>query len=138
MKTILFICSGNTCRSPLAMAIARTYPKIYAFSRGLGALDGTPISACAKQALELAKIPVPLHKARQLRKEDVARAELILVMTKLHLKDMNLVYPEAAEKTFMLDPLMDVQDPFGDELEPYIKCLKEIQDSVKYWLTDPK
>lgn len=130
MKTILFVCTGNTCRSPMAMAVARTYPKIYVFSRGLAALDGTPISDCAKKALELAKIPVPPHKARMLRPADVARATVILVMTEQHLKDMNLIYPEAAGKTFRLNPLADVVDPFGYELEPYTKCLKELQDLI--------
>lgn len=138
MKNILFICSGNTCRSPMAMAVARTYPKIYAFSRGLNALDGTPISDNAKKALEVAKIPVPPHKARKLRPEDVARAEVILVMTEAHYTDMKLIYPEAAYKTFKLDPLGDVKDPFGDELEPYIKCLKEIQDLVAFWVKSQK
>src|SRR5665213_4593744 len=113
MKTILFICSGNTCRSPMAMAVARTYPKVYAFSRGLGALDGTPIADNAKQALEIAKIKVPPHKARMLRKEDVAKADSIYVMTHVHLKDMNIIYPEAADKTFLLKKDDDVQDPYG-------------------------
>jgi protein-tyrosine-phosphatase len=130
MKTILFVCTGNTCRSAMAMAVARTYPKVYAFSRGLNALDGTPISENSKKALELAKIPIPPHKARKLRPEDVSRATVILVMTEQHLKDMNLIYPEASGKTFRLNPLADVVDPFGDELEPYLKCLKELQDLI--------
>ena len=138
MKNILFICSGNTCRSPMAMAVARTYPKIYAFSRGLSALDGTPMSKCAKEALEVSKIPVPPHKARMLRKEDVARAELILVMTNQHYKDMRVIYPEALNKTFMIDPLGDVQDPFGDELEPYVNCLKNLQVLVDVWIKTDK
>jgi len=112
------------------MSIARMYPKVYAFSRGMAALDGTPLSGCAKKALELANIPVPPHKARMLRPADVARATVILVMTEQHLKDMHFIYPEAAEKTFRLNPLADVADPFGDELEPYLKCLKELQDLI--------
>src|SRR5579872_5244030 len=128
MKTLLFICSGNTCRSPMAMAVARTYPKIYAFSRGMNALDGTSIADNSKKALELAQVPVPPHKARKLRPEDVKRADMIFVMTKIQLTDMKLIYPEAANKTFMLNPIADVEDPFGDELEPYLKCLKLIQD----------
>jgi len=138
MRNILFICSGNTCRSPMAMAVARTYPKIYAYSRGLSALDGTHISSCAKTALEIAKIPVPPHKARMLRKEDVARADLILVMTGIHLKDMGIIYPEAAGKTFMINPLADIADPYGIELEPYIQCLKQLKDLVDTWLTEKK
>lgn len=138
MRTILFICSGNTCRSPMAMSVARTYPKIYAFSRGLSAMDGAQMSDCAKKALELAKIPVPPHKSRMLRPADVERADLILVMTTVHLKDMKIVYPEAAGKTFMLNPLADVVDPFGDELEPYVKCLERIQDWIAPWLDQQK
>src|SRR5271165_3009699 len=111
MRTVLFICSGNTCRSPMAMSVARTYPKIYAFSRGLSTADGMPMSECAKKALELAKIPAAPHKSRMLRPADVARADLILVMTEVHLRDMKVVYPEAMGKTFMLNPLKDVEDP---------------------------
>lgn len=101
-------------------------------------MDGATMSECAKKALELAKIPVSPHKSRMLRPADVARADLILVMTEVHLKDMKVVYPEAIGKTFMLNPLADVADPFGDELEPYVKCLGKIQDWVAPWLDQQK
>ena len=141
---ICFVCTGNTCRSPMASAVASFYAKktqeagktcrLEISSAGLYAVEGDPITAQAVAALEEAGIlPTPerdfhAHRAHTLTGEEVERADLLVGMSGSHCMELLMRYPEAAQKiTCMPHP---ISDPFGGDLDVYRTCLEQITEGV--------
>ncbi|MFM1824159.1 MAG: hypothetical protein RI967_2425 [Planctomycetota bacterium] len=125
MRTVLFICTGNTCRSPMAEGIAQKLldegkfpaaigPVLFA-SAGVAAFDGASTSAETVEVLERMRAPVPGH-AKRLTAEMIRKADLVLGMTAGHVaRARSLVAgdPEAASHVQPLDPDGDIEDPIG-------------------------
>ena len=116
MKTILFICTGNVCRSPMAEALFRQAAdgrgEFRVFSAGLGAVDGQPPTAHSVTAMRELGIDISGQRSRMLTPELVRQADYIFGMTHSHVDTIALLYPQAAEKTFLLrefdDTLEDI------------------------------
>src|SRR5436189_6115623 len=106
MKTILFICTGNVCRSPMAEGILRQALEgrgdYHVISAGLGAMEGQPPSPYAIQAVRELGIDISGQRSRMLTAELVQEADYIFGMTHSHIDTVMLLYPQAAEKTFLL------------------------------------
>ena len=131
MKTILFICTGNVCRSPMAEALFRQATAgrgdFRVLSAGLGALDGQPPTAHSVTAMRELGIDISGQRSRMLTAELVRQADYIFGMTHSHVDAIALLYPQAAEKTFLLrefdDTLeefeKDISDPIGGSYEVY-------------------
>jgi RpiB/LacA/LacB family sugar-phosphate isomerase len=142
MKTILFVCTGNICRSPMAEGLFRHAVKgrtdYRVLSAGVGAIDGQPPSAHAVRALKELGIDISRHRSRMLTGEIVQHADYIFGMTHSHVDSVNLLYPWAAEKTFLLrefDETLDVfekdiSDPIGSSLETYCECRDQIEQGL--------
>src|SRR5881394_2291954 len=142
MKTILFVCTGNVCRSPMAEGIFRHAVKgrgdFCALSAGVGAIEGQPPSAYAVQALRELGIDISQQRSRMLTAELVSQADYIFGMTHGHVDAINLLYPQAVEKTFLLrefdDTLdvfeKDISDPIGGSLEVYLECRDQIEQGI--------
>jgi RpiB/LacA/LacB family sugar-phosphate isomerase len=142
MKTILFICTGNVCRSPMAEGIFRAAVKgrgdYKVSSAGLGAMDGQPPSAHAVRAVKELGIDISGQRSRMLTPELVQSADYIFGMTHSHLDTILLLYPQAAEKTFLLrefdetlDPYeKDISDPIGGSFEVYSACRDQIEQGI--------
>ena len=150
MKNVLFVCSGNTCRSPMAAAILRDIlekeedlPDIEADSAGTMAIEGAPMTEPAIQALELMDIKPKRHKAKGVSQELVDEADLILAMETHHLDELNAIFPEAEDKTHTLKGYVvradgfpgdggefNITDPFKQPLEDYIECANEIKQAL--------
>lgn len=139
---ILFVCTGNTCRSPMAEKILRKMAEeqeldIEIRSAGTYAFSGSPASVNATRVLAGRGIHEP-HEARMVSPELVEWATLILTMTRSHKGALLQAYPEMAEKIYTLkeytqpDSLSgDIGDPFGGSLEVYERCAREIRESLE-------
>lgn len=131
---ILFICSGNTCRSPMAEAVTRAVLKrdgieAEVSSRGLFAHDGEPASDYAKLAMKNYGLSLDEHTAKTISREDIASADIVLTMTGSIKQVLSAVCP--AEKLFTFKEYSlgedgDISDPFGGSPSVYMECAEEI------------
>jgi RpiB/LacA/LacB family sugar-phosphate isomerase len=142
MKTILFICTGNVCRSPMAEALFRRETQgrgeFRVLSAGLGAMDGQPPTAHSVEAMRKLGVDISEQRSRMLTAELVRQADYIFGMTHNHVDTVALLYPPAAEKTFLLrefdDTLesyeKDIGDPIGSSYEVYEDCRNQIEQGI--------
>ncbi len=125
MKTVLFVCTGNTCRSPMAEAIARHQLEsgkvagmtdaVFVASAGTSACDGSRTSPEAIDSLHRMGISHD-GSSKRLSAEMIRRADLVLAMTASHVNGARgLVAGESAHlaKIIPLDPDGEVEDPIG-------------------------
>jgi RpiB/LacA/LacB family sugar-phosphate isomerase len=142
MKTILFLCTGNVCRSPMAEGLFRHAVKgrgeFRVISAGLGAIDGEPPTHHSAQAMKEIGLDISKQRSNALTAEMVRSADLILGMTHSHVDTVLLLYPSAAEKTFLLrefdDTLepyeKDISDPIGSSYYVYVDCRDQIEQGI--------
>ncbi|SPE62892.1 Sugar-phosphate isomerase, RpiB/LacA/LacB family [Verrucomicrobia bacterium] len=142
MKTVLFVCTGNVCRSPMAEGLFRQAVsgrgEYRALSAGLGAMEGQPPSPYAVQAVKELGIDISYLRSRMLTPDLVAQADYIFGMTHSHIETVMLLFPHAAEKTFLLrefDETLDVfekdiSDPIGGSYEIYLDCRDQIEQGI--------
>lgn len=141
---ILFVCTGNTCRSPMAAALLADYIKqsglsdrYQVLSRGLAA-GSSPASEFARVAMRRRGLNLDEHYACQLTRADVQAVDLILTMTQAHKEIILRAMPEAAGKVFTLTEYAgevgDVADPFGGSEEDYEACAAQLAAlAAKVW-----
>jgi L-threonylcarbamoyladenylate synthase len=144
-RLLLFICSGNTCRSAMAEAIANAEiaarferqiesavgSAVKAMSAGISAKPGTLMTAETRQALRSLGVPVLEHASQAVTLELVTQAEAIYCMTRLQYRALTQMFPSAQGKTKCLDADRDIEDPAGHALERFIECATRIQTLVR-------
>ena len=145
IRQFLFVCSGNTCRSPMAAAIgnveialrlqipfeAVTQSSVRALSAGISTSVGAPMTSEAKQALRSLGIPANGHSARNVTAELAHQVEKIFCMTQAHRDAVIDMVPASAEKTLCLDPNGDVEDPIGSGIKGHLNCARRIHSLVR-------
>jgi len=121
---VLFVCSGNTCRSSMAEALARCWAekagvanRIRVASAGMEAFPGEPAAAAAVAVLKEEGIDLSGHRARLLTPEMVREADVILTMTRRHKEKILHQVPEAKGKVFVLKELAEGSDRAVADLE---------------------
>jgi protein-tyrosine-phosphatase len=144
-RLILFVCSGNTCRSPMAAAIGNAEiaarfsipfenvgsAPVKAMSAGVTAKVGEPMTAEAKEALRQLGFHPNGHRAQNVTAELANQAEKIFCMTQSHRNAVLTMWPAATSKTHCLDPDVDIPDPIGSGLDSYLRCARSIHSLVR-------
>jgi glycine hydroxymethyltransferase len=139
MEKVLFICTGNVCRSPMAEGLLRHRlgDRVEVFSAGLGAGRGQPPSAHAVEVLRQEGIDISAIRSQPVSAELLRRADHIFTMTQDHLDMLLLLFPEMAPKARLLrfqdaakGGRLDVKDPIGGTRETYELCKEDIKAAL--------
>jgi glycine hydroxymethyltransferase len=139
MEKVLFICTGNVCRSPMAEGLLRHRlgDRVEVFSAGLGAGHGQPPSAHAVEVLRREGIDISAIRSQPVSAELLRRADHIFTMTQDHLDMLLLLFPEMAPKARLLrfqdaakGGRLDVKDPIGGTRETYELCKEDIKAAL--------
>jgi protein-tyrosine phosphatase len=143
---ILFVCTGNTCRSPLAAAALRAElraelgedaSRVAVESAGTGAWEGQPATSLSVDVAAGDGISLRDHQSRRLTAPMVRSSDWIVVMEPAHLGAVRALGADP-EHTFVLsewpppgDPTLTIDDPFGGSREAYEECWRRIRHHVK-------
>ena len=135
MDKIIFICTGNTCRSPMAEGLFHAHggeekTGLTAASAGLFTQDGMPASQNAVTAAAERGADITAHRSRMLTAEMAHAARYLVCMTGAHYDRLCELFPDCADKVFTLLP-EDISDPFGGDLETYRRAAGEIDAGVR-------
>ncbi|AEF18201.1 protein tyrosine phosphatase [Thermoanaerobacterium xylanolyticum LX-11] len=137
---VLFVCTGNTCRSSMAEGIFNHIAREkglshVAESAGTMTYDGLPATDEAIRVLkEKYGIDISNHKSRLIKEEHIKDADLVLTMTEAQREFILKRHPEFADKVFTLNEFAgqkgDIEDPFGRGIDVYKKTAEEIYASI--------
>ena len=136
------MCTGNTCRSPMAECLlnasSKEYPILDKFtfqSAGVFAQDNQPASSNSQKAIEGKSLSLEKHRSQKITQELIDQAYMILGMTSSHIQQLEFQHERLPEKIYpfrhwLKSSEIDIPDPFGGNLNEYQNCLESIQESI--------
>jgi protein-tyrosine-phosphatase len=138
---ILFVCTGNLCRSPMAEGILKKMlaeagiQNIQVFSAGTIASGDYPVTRLTQQVASERGIDLSQHRSQYLSVQLVEKADLILVMERIHRKEIGEWFPNSRDKVYLLRSFGDgesgdIEDPIGGNQEVFELCYQLIESEI--------
>lgn len=147
--TILFVCTGNTCRSPMAQGaltvlLEKERPgRFKVESSGIAAASGYPATMYGVEAAKMWGADLSGHQSQPLSRAQIERADLIFGMSPEHVREIVRQVPAAADKTYLFKNFPDqsphgepLEDPIGQALERYNETFLEIGEYLGKYLPE--
>ena len=145
---IMFICTGNICRSAMAHVMLEKRAKeenknIEVYSCGVFAQNGDRSTNEAIEVMKEYGINLENHRATNIRNSDIEQMDIILCATTAHKNNVINMYPNLEEKIFTMKEYveypkndLDIKDPWGFDINTYRRCAKEIEDCIEKMMLD--
>ena len=148
---VLFVCTGNTCRSPMAETLFRLLASqalgcrpselrengVDVFSAGVSAWDHSPASPEAVQVMKEYGMDLSDHLSQQVTPEMVRQSTCVLALTHRHWRLLADTCPDQNSRLQLLSRNgHDIQDPIGGTLEDYRQCASQIAENLRHWVHD--
>lgn len=137
MKSILVVCEGNICRSPMAQGLlTAALPKLQVHSAGFGALVGMPADARAVRVMQSRGVDISAHRASQINRQMCVHADMVLVMETHQRKRLEELYPQVCGRVFRVGEYTkrDIPDPYRQPEKAFRDALSLIDEGLREWL----
>lgn len=136
-ESILVVCLGNICRSPVAEQLLKLYlPNKKIQSAGIHAVVGAPACDVFKKVIKNEPISLDHHVSRQLTPEMCQQSDLILVMESFHINLVSQISPSSRGRIMLFAewlPLKEIADPYRKSEEFYKMTFSLIKDAALQW-----
>ncbi len=142
MPSVVFVCTANICRSPVAAALFRNWlrqrPEANEWrvsSAGTWADDGVPPSTYAREVLGELGLDLSEHRSRRVDRQMAEGADLLVCMTRSQREAMQTEFPDLADRIQLLSamagPAYDIADPYGGPRQGYVDMVAEVKQLVE-------
>lgn len=142
---VMFICTGNICRSAMAHGILKKIAQeknlnIEVYSCGIYAEDGDYATYNAIEAAKYYDVDISNHRATNIRNSPIKEMDIILCATNEHKNVVMLMYPNLVNKVYTIkeyaqmdenEKNLDIKDPWGYDMETYRRCINEISFCIE-------